>query len=70
MSDDYLDRRSESSSIGKHFQENGLAYPLYGNGPKFIIKQSFKGTLNSKIEDFNIIDYNPIKPYIDYQISV
>jgi thymidylate synthase len=70
MSDDYRDRQTAKSAFGEQMQRDGLAYPLQGRGPKLIIKPSFKSVLTATIEDFDVIDYHPIEPRIDYPVAV
>jgi thymidylate synthase len=73
FSDDYLDRRLATSALGEQMQRQGLAYPPIParmSGPKLIIKPSFKGVLTATIDDFDVIDYHPIEPRIDYPVAV
>ena len=70
MADDYLDRRLATSAFGEQMQREGLAYPLQGRGPKLIIKPSFQSVLTAKIDDFDVIDYHPIEPKIEYPVAV
>jgi thymidylate synthase len=70
MSDDYLDRRIATSAFGEQMQREGLAYPLQGRGPKLLIKPSFKSVLSATIDDFDLLDYHPIEPRIDYPVAV
>lgn len=70
MADDYLDRRIATSAFGEQLQREGLAYPLQGRGPKLLIKPSFKSVLSASIDDFDVIDYNPIEPKIEYPVAV
>jgi thymidylate synthase len=65
-----LDRRIATSAFGEQMQREGLAYPLQGRGPKLVIKPSFKSVLSATIDDFNVIDYHPIEPRIDYPVAV
>jgi len=73
FSDDYLDRRLAISAFGEQMQREGLAYPPIParmSGPKLIIKPSFKSVLSASIDDFDLIDYHPIEPRIDYPVAV
>ena len=70
MSDDYRDRQTAKSAFGAQMQAQGLAYPLYAPGPKLIIKPSFQSVLTAKIDDFDVIDYHPIEPKIEYPVAV
>jgi thymidylate synthase len=70
MADDYLDRKIATSAFAEQMQREGLAYPLQGRGPKLLIKPSFKSVLSATIDDFDLIDYNPIEPRIDYPVAV
>jgi len=70
MADDYIDRRTAKSAFGAQMQAQGLAYPLYAPGPKLVIKPSFKSVLSATIDDFDVIDYHPIEPRIDYPVAV
>jgi thymidylate synthase len=67
---DYLDRQTAKSAFGAQMQAQGLAYPPYAPGPKLIIKPSFQSVLTAKIDDFDVIDYHPIEPRIDYPVAV
>jgi thymidylate synthase len=75
MADDYIDRKIATSAFGEQMQREGtawgyLAYPLQGRGPKLVIKPSFKSVLSATIDDFDVIDYHPIEPRIDYPVAV
>ena len=73
MADDYLDRRLATSTFGEQMQREGLAYPPIParmSGPKLIIKPSFQSVLTAKIDDFDVIDYHPIEPKIEYPVAV
>jgi thymidylate synthase len=70
FSDDYLDRRLATSALTHLLQREGLAYPLQGRGPKLVIKPSFQSVLSATIDDFDVIDYHPIEPRIDYPVAV
>jgi thymidylate synthase len=70
MSDDYLDRKIATSAFGEQLQREGLAYPLQGRGPKLLIKPSFQSVLSATIDDFDLLDYHPIEPRIDYPVAV
>lgn len=73
MADDYLDRRLATSAFGEQMQREGLAYPPIParmSGPKLLIKPSFQSVLTAKIDDFDVIDYHPIEPKIEYPVAV
>jgi thymidylate synthase len=70
MADDYLDRRIATSAFAEQMQREGLAYPLQGRGPKLLIKPSFQSVLSATIDDFDLIDYHPIEPKIEYPVAV
>ena len=73
FSDDYLDRRLAISAFGEQMQRQGLAYPPIParmSGPKLLIKPSFKSVLSATIDDFDVIDYHPIEPKIEYPVAV
>ena len=70
MADDYIDRKIATSKFGDQLQREGIAYPQYGHGPKLLIKPSFKSVLSATIDDFDVIDYHPIEPRIDYPVAV
>jgi thymidylate synthase len=70
MADDYIDRKIATSAFGEQMQREGLAYPLQGRGPKLVIKPSFKSVLTATIDDFDVIDYHPIEPKIEYPVAV
>lgn len=73
FSDEYLDRRLATSTFGEQMQREGLAYPPIParmSGPKLIIKPSFQSVLTAKIDDFDVIDYHPIEPKIEYPVAV
>lgn len=70
MADDYIDRKIATSAFGELRQREGLAYPLQGRGPKLLIKPSFQSVLSATIDDFDVIDYHPIEPRIDYPVAV
>lgn len=70
MSDDYRDRQTAKSAFGAQMQAQGLAYPLYAPGPKLILKPSFQSLLSATIDDFDVIDYHPIEPKIEYPVAV
>jgi len=70
LSNDYRGRQTAKSAFGAQMQAQGLAYPLYAPGPKLIIKPSFKSVLSASIDDFDLLDYNPIEPRIDYPVAV
>jgi thymidylate synthase len=70
MADDYIDRKIAISAFGEQMQRQGLAYPLQGRGPKLVIKPSFKSVLSATIDDFDVIDYHPIEPKIEYPVAV
>jgi thymidylate synthase len=67
---DYLDRQTAKSAFGAQMRAQGLAYPPYAPGPKLVIKPSFKSVLTATIDDFDVIDYHPIEPRIDYPVAV
>ena len=70
MSDDYRGRQIAVSAFGAQMQVLGLAYPQTPSGPKLIIKPSFQSVLTAKIDDFDVIDYHPIEPKIEYSVAV
>jgi thymidylate synthase len=70
MADDYIDRKIATSAFGEQLQREGLAYPQYAHGPKLLIKPSFKSVLSATIDDFDVIDYEPIEPKIEYPVAV
>lgn len=73
FSDDYLDRRIATSAFGEQMQREGLAYPPIParmSGPKLLIKPSFKSVLSATIDDFDLLDYHPIEPKIEYPVAV
>jgi len=73
FSDDYLDRKIATSAFGEQMQRQGLAYPPIParmSGPKLLIKPSFKSVLSATIDDFDLLDYHPIEPRIDYPVAV
>jgi thymidylate synthase len=53
--------------IERRHQSN---YRPYASGPKLVIKPSFKSVLTATIDDFDVIDYHPIEPRIDYPVAV